>query len=158
MVASSYTDPQGRVVVNLKDDSGRPYKFVSNAIPIVGQSMFIEVLSIPLSQDDQLTPPRPNLVRGQIFLGAQISFDAAALQYVLADVVVIGYVGSTGTVLHRAQLGADPDASLLRVTFEEDDTFDKIGVEARCIVNGQPSASATGIAQANISALAIMWS
>lgn len=158
MEVKAITDASGRVLVTLHDDSGRPYKFVSDAIPILGQLNFTEVLAIPLTKDDTLTPPRPTLVRGQIFLGAQIAFDAAALDYVLADVVVIGYVGSTGTVLRRAQLGANQDASLLRITFEADDTFDKIGVEARCIVNGQPSAAVANINQANISAVALMWS
>lgn len=156
MPQTSVTDPSGRqTVVQLHDDRGAPFKFVSNAVPLRGQSLFQEVISIPLTKDDTNTPPRPNLVRGQIIVSAQVAY-SLAIQYALADVIVIGYCGSTGTVIGRAQLGAE--AQIMRVTFEDDDTFDKIGIEALQLVDGLPSTNATDVLQINLSAVAYMWS
>lgn len=156
MTTSSVTDPSGRqTVVQLHDDRGEPFKFVSNAVPLVGQSLAQEVISIPLTKDDTVTPKRPSLTRGQIVISAQVVY-TLAIQYALADVTVIGYCGSTGTVIARAQLGAE--AQIMRVTFEEDDTFDKIGIEALQIVDGQPSTNAVDVLQINLSAVAYMWS
>lgn len=156
MATSSVIDPSGRqTVVQLHDDRGEPYKFVSNAVPLVGQSLFQEVISIPLTKDDSVKPKRPFLTHGQIVVSAQV-VTTNAIQWALADVMVIGYCGSTGTVIGRAMLGQE--AQIMRVTFEDEDTFDTIGIEARQIVDGAPSTNTAAVQQLNVSAVAYMWS
>lgn len=156
MTSSSSTTPDGRTVVTIKDDAGQPYKFVSNVVSVRGSSEFNEVIAIPLTRDDSLPPPRPDLTRGQIFVTGQSAFNAAVHQYALAEINVIGYVGSRGTVIARFMLGGDADVG--RVTFEEDDTFDKIGISARQIVDGVPSTDSTNVSSNNVAVVAYMWS
>lgn len=157
MEASAQTLAGGRVVVNLHDDSGVPFKFISNTINLLGVSEFNEFISIPLTPDKDATPrPRPAMTRGQVIVTAQSAFDGVTFQYVLADVVVVGYVGTTPTVIARAQLGADGDQ--LRVPFQEDDTFDRIAILARAWIDGRASSSTTNIQALQLSAIANMWS
>lgn len=154
-------DPSGRVVVHLHDDSGKPYKFVSNALSFRGNSQFTELISIPLREDEHASPPRPSLVRGQIIITAQIVFDVGTgLNMCAADVQVDGYIGSTPTTIARTMLGGFGNTGqVMRVTFQEDDTFDNISISARQIFNFVPSnATGTTVVTANISALAYMWS
>lgn len=157
MNGTSSTDARGRTVVQLHDDSGIPFSFVSSAISVLGQSEQIEIISIPLTPDENAQPrPRPALTRGQVLLSAQVVFDDIALDYALIDVEVVGYVGSQETTIARVQLGGNQP--LARVTFQEDDTFHKIGVRARMMANGLPTSSTASISAAQLSALAYMWS
>lgn len=159
MATSSNTteDPTGRrTVVTLHDDRGEPYKFVSNGVSILGSSLFSEVISIPLSKDDGAVPPRPSLVRGQILIGVSIAVAPATVDYALTELQVLGYVGSTSTLIAHKMLGGQ--AAIMRVTFEDDDTFDRIGINARQIVNGLPSTDIVNVTQNSLTAVALMWS
>ena len=146
----------GAPVVPVRDDSGKPYGFVSNGVSILGQSAFNEIISIPLYSDPDAKPhPRPACKRGQIVVTAQIAFTVGALVYVLADIQVVGFVGSTGTVLQSGQLGGANPA--MRVAFGEVDTFDRIAVIARLLQNGLPSSSIVNIQTAVVGAVVDMW-
>lgn len=158
MRASSYTDPSGKTIVHLRDDRGEPSKIFSNAIDVSGMSEFNEIISFDLNADANANPPRPAFVRGQIFITEQdVPADPIAIEYVLAELRVVGYVGSSATVLRTAMLGGEQQS--MRVTFEEDDTFDRIAIEARQIVDGEPSnVTAGSVDVLTVAAIAIMWS
>lgn len=164
MNVTTQTDPQGRkTVVQLHDDRGKPFKFVSNAFPLVDQFDFTEVLTIPLFADASVTPERPDLLKGQIFIAVQGAWNISVVffDFVLAEILVVGYVGGVGTVIARGMIGGGvvggpQDGALMRVTFENDDTYDKIGILAR--QNDSQNANAPGQVQdLSISAVAYMW-
>lgn len=159
MQASTSTSPDGRTVVHLQDNGGEPSKFISDAISVLGISEFNEIISIPLAADAKAAPPRPAFVRGQILITAQDApfTNPVGIEYVLAEIVVIGYVGSSSTVIKRGMLGGMQQS--MRVAFQEDDTFDRIAILARQIVDGQPSSVSTSLVDVlQVSAVAIMWS
>ena len=147
----------GRSVVTLHDNGGEPYQWVSNAVPVIS-AVFVPLINIPLTKDPQTN--RPSMVRGQIVVTATLSFDDSVLQFVFDEIVVTGFVGSSGTVLYRTTLSTqDPIA---RVTFDSRDTFDKITIDARLNVNGNPTdlrhlGSPQSILQNTITAVAYMW-
>lgn len=157
MQTKTITDASGRVVVQLHDDGGAaPYHFISDSVSIIGQSEMVQVIDIDLKRTDQVTPPRPPLVRGQILVSGSMTF----LQFVdhdfgNIDVEVLGYIGSTPTTIGRASLaGVHP---ILRVTFGDRDTFDRITVRARVMLDGVPSSSTTDVLEASVQATAVMW-
>lgn len=152
---ASLKDAQGRTVVTIHDDRGEPYSNVTTGVDIKGQSVFQDIVNFPFKPDPNQEKPRPSLVKGQIVVSAQISFTVGALVYVLADVRVVGFAGSTGTIIAAAQLGGGNP--LLRVLFDNTDTFDSVVVQARCVVNGTPSSDPTGIQNAIVSAVVDMY-
>lgn len=151
-------DALGRqTIVTLHDDRGEPYGFVSNGVDIRGKSIYGEIISIPFTPDKTAQPKaRPALKRGQILVSAHVSFRVGALNYVLADLQILGFIGSTGTVIASAQLGGA--CSAVRIPFGDIDTFDRISINARMLVNGVPSSVTTDILDATVIAVVDMWS
>jgi hypothetical protein len=156
------TDAQGRrTVVTLHDDRGKPYKFVSSVVSVLSDPTlgnpgpFQSIAEIALNEDPNVNPPRPNLLRGQLFVGTNISFDNQILlfDYVLAEVLVIGYVGGTGTVIAHGELGALQTS--MRASFEASDTFDRIAVLGRQLVG---SGGLTTPSVCELTVVALMWS
>jgi hypothetical protein len=154
-VQSSLQDSQGRTVVTIHDDRGEPYSNVFDAVDILGSQAFTDVVSLPLTPDASLPRPRPALVKGQIVIAAQISFTVGAIVYVLADVRVLGFCGSTAMTIAATEIGGG--RPLMRVQFTEGDTFDRIVVQARFVVNGTPSSDPTGVQQCKVSAVVDMY-
>jgi len=150
------TDPSGRAVVTFHDDRGAPYKFASNAVDVTGNVNFVDAIAIPLHADETQSPPRPCLTHGQILITGQSSLAAgSAHDFLLADVRVTGYVGSIGTVIGRAQIGGDQP--MMRVTFDDEDTFDRIVIEARQCVDGDFSTVVAAPGVLLVAAVALMW-
>lgn len=159
---TSQTDAQGRkTVVTLHDDRGKPYKFAGNSVSVLADPTkgnpgpFQTVADIPLNEDPTVTPPRPNLLRGQLLIGASIAFDNQILlfDYVLAEVLVIGYMGGAGTVIAHGMLGALQ--TTMRATFEASDTFDRVSVIARQLVGSGTLTTPTNV---DVAVQALMWS
>lgn len=154
MKTQTLTDPSGRVVVKFSDDRGVPYQYPTQNANLSGQANFKEIYRLDLKPDNSLDPPRPALVRGNILVAVQTTFDPAAVDYVVADLLVQGFIGSTPTDIMRAQVGGD--ATLLRVTFSEEDTYDKISIQGRALLRGLPT---TDPAQTiTVAVLTYMWS
>jgi hypothetical protein len=157
----SETDPSGRrTVVTLHDDRGKPYKYVSNSVSVLASAVnsnpgpYQNIATIELGEDLTQTPPRPNLLRGQLIVGASIAFGTGVLlfDYVLAEVLVIGYVGGSGTVIGHAMLGALQ--TIMRASFEDSDTFDRISVVGRQLVGSGTLAQPNNV---DLSVIALMW-
>jgi hypothetical protein len=149
------TSTDGRSVVELHDDHGEPFSDVSNGVDIKGQSQFQDILNLPLTPDRSLPKQRPALVKGQILVAAQISFTVGAVVYVLADVRVLGYCGSQPTIIAAFELGGS--RSTYRVPFGDVDTFDRVVIQARFVVNGVPTSDTTDVTQAIVSTVVDMY-
>lgn len=155
MADLSAQSADGRAIVTYHDDTGEPYKWVSDAVSILGYSAYNTIINIPLSRDDSLPRKRPNLLKGQLTLNAQIAFDSGFNFFIMADLVVTGFIGATGTVISSLMLGGSQPVS--RITFDSMDTFDRISVDARLNQNGVPSSNPAHVFQATVSAVLLMY-
>lgn len=139
----------------LRADLAEPYRWASPAVSILQTSQYNAIIEIPLYRE-QAGIIRPPLLKGSLLINAQITFDVGFLHFVEADLRVSGYVGSTGTVIRRLQLGGSQP--IARIPFDNDDTFDRISIEAFLLADGQPQVGNIHISQADISAVLTMWS
>lgn len=137
-----------------RGDLSEPFRFVSNGPP-VQQATFQDLIVIPFNRDDTVHPPRPPLLRGTLLIGLQLAFDDTLYDWVWDDIEVTAFSGSTGSVIRRSTLSTVDN--LLRIPFTDDDTFDKIVIAARQVINGAPSSASNGIMQNQLTAVATMW-
>lgn len=126
-------DGSGRVTIKELDDRGEPELYVSNTEDCRGTSVFTEKIAIPFRRIPDAK--KGSYVLGLLLVAAQVT-DGSGADTVALEANVLGYVGSAPTVIRRMVFG--PGASLQAVRFDVTDTFERVALEARVLVNGVP--------------------
>lgn len=91
---------------------------------------------------------------GQIEVSVQVQSHALA-EWSAIEVRVVGYVGPIRNVLVSWMLGGGKTTG--RLPLEQGDTYDRLAVEARPIVNGVPGPGAMPPQAANLNVALKMW-
>jgi hypothetical protein len=143
----TYRDPSGRVIIEERDDRDTSFAITTpQPGDVRGLSAFSEIIRIPLERAR----------RGHLVLSALIATTAAFTnQFLAIEVNVVGYVGSSGTVVAATAL--DNNFNLVEFSWDQPSTYAAIGIEAREIIDGQPSGSSTGIGTLTVSLAGTYW-
>ena len=126
-------DGSGRLRIIEKDRRGEVESYSSpQVMSCVGLGEFVEKESIAVK----------GIARGQILITANVIAGAAFAGEMLAlDVQVVGYQGTTASVVAAASL-SDTQNQLV-YEFGESETFDRLAIEARQNVDGEASGVTT---------------
>lgn len=147
MSPRTITDPSGRVIITEHDDRDTPFALiVGQVINVRGISAFSELVRLPMERAR----------RGHLLLSGNVQTTAAFTgQYVAMELNVVGYVGASPTTLLYTAM--DSNLNLAQFTWDEPETYGAIGIEARQLVDGLPSGTATGIAQLTFTLSGFYW-
>lgn len=94
-------------------------------------------------------------IEGQLEVSVSLRGNSGA-QWTAIDVRVVGYIGPVPNVCARWQLGGAKTTA--RLPLEQGDTYDRIAIEARPVVNGTPGPGALAPLQAQIAVALKLWS
>lgn len=138
MLTSQIEDGSGRVVVHTKDDRGEPESY--NA-PQVGDfsasGVFEEKITITMNREEG---GHGSYRLGTLLLNAQVVPGPTFTGTFLAlEVQVIGYIGTSPTVIKSTIFGAFINQDV--VTFTDEVSYDYIGLAGRKLVDGVPDAT-----------------
>jgi hypothetical protein len=99
--------------------------------------------------------PVGDFIEGQLEVSAQVRGNAGA-QWTAIEARVVGYIGPTPNVCATWMLGGAKTTA--RLPLEQGDTYDKIAIEARVVVNGTPGPGALAPLQATLNVSLKLWS
>lgn len=136
----------GRVVIKETDDRGEPELYFGNTKDCRGTSTFTEKETITFRRNPDVK--KGSYVLGILLVAAQVT-DGTGADHIALEVNVLGYVGSAPSVIRRMVFG--PGAGLQLVRFDTTDTYERVALEARVMLNGAPSSS-TAITAASLQA------
>jgi hypothetical protein len=94
-------------------------------------------------------------IEGQLEVSVSVRGHASA-QWSAFEIRVIGFIGPVPNVCAYWMLGGNKTTG--RLPLEQGDTYDRIAVEARPIVNGTPGPGALQPLQASVSVALKLWS
>jgi hypothetical protein len=134
------SDPSGRLTIVETDDRGEPEQAGSVYTgDFRGMANYQELISIPLTRDDQARRGSARL--GLFLFSSNVNPGLVAVDYLLLDCIVYGYLASAATVIKRMAFGVGSPDDLLRL--DDSNNYDAIGVAGREIINGVPSSLGT---------------
>lgn len=137
--SQAITDGSGRVRIVESDDRGEPEQISLPAVADFARvSTYQELISIPLKRDPQQGKGSARL--GLLLFSANINPGSVALDYLLLDCIVYGYLASAATVIKRMAFGAQAPDDFLRL--DDSNNYDSVGVAGRMLVNGLPNSTA----------------
>lgn len=94
-------------------------------------------------------------IEGQLEISASIQKHASS-EWAAIEVRIVGYIGSVPNVCAIWMLAGNKTTA--RLPLEQGDTYDKIAVEARPIVDGTPGPGANPPIQATLACALKLWS
>lgn len=94
-------------------------------------------------------------IEGQLEVSASVQKHASS-EWAAIEVRVIGYIGPVANVCAIWMLGGNKTTA--RLPLEQGDTYDKIGIEARPVVDGTPGPGANAPSQATLACALKLWS
>lgn len=153
-------DAAGRVHIVETDDRGQADTWTApQALDVRQRGAFTELARIPLdfNQIDPQTGQshRVLYVRGSLILSATvIPGSSFTNQYLAMEINVVGYVGSSASLLKR--IGLDNNQNQSRYIWDGSEAWQSIGIEARQIVDGVPDGT-TAVQQLTLGAVARLW-
>ncbi len=139
---STHRDPTTGKVVIIEEEGNR-------------ETRFSQVLDCSTSHDwTQLySTDVGEFVEGQLEVSVSVRGNAAA-EWTAIEVRVVGYIGPVANVCATWMLGGAKTTG--RLPLEQGDTYDKIAIEARPLVNGLPGSALTPV-QATLSVALKLW-
>ena len=138
--SSKVQDGSGRITIVETDDRGEPeFVALTAQADFSKQPNYVELVSFPLNRGDN--PGKGSARLGLLMFSANVNPGVAALDYLLLDCIVYGYVGSAPTVIKRMAFGANAPDDFMRL--DDSNNYDKIGIAGRQIVNGRPDSTTT---------------
>lgn len=142
MQTSQIRDASGRVVVHTVDDRGEPEDW-NNPAPgdFSGTSSFVERITIPMNRSND----HGSFRLGTLLLAANVIPGPAFPNTLLAlEVLVVGYVGTAGTIIKRTIFGAFFNQDV--IPFDDGGSYDAIGIQGRQLVDGLPNGAVAVVA------------
>lgn len=132
-------DGSGRVHVEQRDDQGEPQTYNTPVIVDFSTSgVFQELLTVDFKRNDEHGSFRLGTMLLSAHVNPGVGFEG---QLLALEVLVVGYVGTSPTVIKRVMFGAL--AQVDTIGFTDDASYDAIGISGRQMVDGQPNGTAT---------------
>lgn len=121
----------GKVIVRDEDDRGTVYSYTQpQPFDLRRIADFVQVGPLINTQ---------GVARGQLLVSADVvaGTPLAGNDHLYAEFQIVGYLGSTPTIVARGALSRTQN--LQRFRFTDEETFDSMVVEARQVIDGSPN-------------------
>ena len=130
-VTSTVVDESGRVHITLTRDNPLNVVVTQN-YSAINAGAFVELARLDMNE----------VTRGQLIIGSSIAQPAGFTgDSLIMEINVIGYLGSTPTIVDRGALSQSSTSRRFR--FDDVENYTALGIEARQMVNGLPNSTAT---------------